>query len=778
MNRSEILSSHFCEAIRPRKKAASTLGVPTDVARHRRLTAPARAGTVLFVAVLPFLHSGEARAQAQPGIGQQQLINVRERTDNLSSLGALPSQDIPPQVEGVELPASVQRLAFPVGQIRASGSTVYSEAQLAPLLQRYENRSDTLADLYALGRAIAAKYRADGYPYTTVVVPGQHLSNGRVEIRIVEFSIGDVAFQLDGKPVPTPPGLQPAVNDILASRPVRLDTLQRAEGRVRSVENLRVATTRVDRMNDGRLRLTVFLSRPGDQSVAIQPSFGALRQQQDPQQVRIPVRQIRLSGNTALSDERLAPLLNGLVGRVDTLAQLQDAARRIEARYAEAGYYGTVVRVPPQVVSDGVVTLEVSELRAGSVSVRLNGAELPPGDLLSRAANRVTLEQPLTALGVQRQLYVLNNIPGVTVQSVIPPVVGEADSQVFLQRKPWTIISALDNRGTNVTGRLEAGMLLGENGQLGLNEQIQLLGLESIPFGRVNFAGVQGVVPLSSSGLVANGMLTHTLAKPRGYLSPLDLAAIGDMLDLGLSYPLVARAGLSTLATLTFDAFNNIATSFGGQVTTSDERSRAVRFGIVNTYLDPLGGTSLVTATYSQGINGLGARPNGDQINSRPGIHLNAGKFRLDAQYTLPLPQGFKATLAARGVYGLSPLPSAELFTFGGVEFGRAYDGGIISGDRGYAGKIQLSRPMPLGNPIIPFIEPYIFYDNGEAFSLIKTPGISSSASAASTGIGTRFLTGIGAGGYLEVDKPLTHGAQIGSSRKPTRVFFLVFAQF
>jgi hemolysin activation/secretion protein len=294
----------------------------------------------------------------------------------------------------------------------------------------------------------------------------------------------------------------------------------------------------------------------------------------------------------------------------------------------------------------------------------------------------------------------------------------------------------------------------------------------------VNFGGIQAVVPLTSSGLVANGLLSHTLAKPGGYLSPLDLAATGDLLSLGLSYPIIARPGLTTLATFSFDAFNNSATVYGGQLTTSDERSRAVRFGVLNTYLDPLGGTSVVKATYSQGIDGLGARPNGDQINPRPGIHLNAGKFLLDLRYDHPLPLGFKVSAGLRGLYGLAPLPSAELFTFGGVDYGRAYDSGIISGDRGYSGKIQVSRPMPLGNPFVPFLEPYLFYDNGEAFSILKTPGVSSSASAASAGIGTRFLTGLGVGGYVEADRPLTHAAQINSKRKPDRLFFLIFAQF
>src|SRR3954471_24444414 len=75
-----------------------TPGGRSNVAIPRRLTALARAEALLLIGALSF-HPGETRAQALTGQpGQQQLLNVRERTDTLSNLGAQPSQDIPPHI--------------------------------------------------------------------------------------------------------------------------------------------------------------------------------------------------------------------------------------------------------------------------------------------------------------------------------------------------------------------------------------------------------------------------------------------------------------------------------------------------------------------------------------------------------------------------------------------------------------------------------------------------------------------------------------------------------
>jgi hemolysin activation/secretion protein len=305
--------------------------------------------------------------------------------------------------------------------------------------------------------------------------------------------------------------------------------------------------------------------------------------------------------------------------------------------------------------------------------------------------------------------------------------------------------------------------------------------LKPVTLKELTYAAIQWIQPLTSSGLVGTFMYSKTEAYPGGYLAPSDIAALGDMVSLGLSYPIVANAHLSSLVTAGLDVFNNSSSALGGAFTTSDERSRAVNIGFLTTINDSLGGVTTARTVYTQGIDGLGARPNGDLLNSRPGMKLNAGKFLLDVRRDQPLPMGLQLSAGLKAQRALAPLPAAQVMTFGGVDFGRAYDSGIISGDSGVEWKMQLSKLFPTGNRFIPVVQPYAYYDIGEVWNALTTPGYSSSASAASTGVGVKVLSSLGLGGSAEVDFPLTHGATLQpgeTSKKSPRVFFLVFAQF
>ncbi|HEY4174777.1 MAG TPA: POTRA domain-containing protein [Rhodopila sp.] len=752
----------------------------------RRRSRPTHTGIGAGWVLLTLLSAGSAfgaptAAPTSGSVGQQQLQNTSDRAASFTSQGYVPAQDVPPQLAGVTPTPAQQHMTFQVADIVVEGSTVFRPDDFKPLTQSHIGRQNTLSELYGLSDAIAAKYRTAGYPFTQVRVPGQRLADGRLVVRITEFSVGEVDFTLDGHPVPTPQALQPVVTQILASQPVRTATLEAAQTAAGSMRDMRVATARLQPLREGKLRMTVLLVHPNDTGVAIQPALGAAGTGTAAETVRINLRQIHVTGGSGLTAADLAPLYANTLGHVVTLGQLHDIAHRIADRYVAAGHFGTTAEVPPQVVHDGAVTIEVHELNVNRVQVHLNGKPVAPGDLLYNAANAITTDQPVRTDTIQRQLYILSHVPGVLVQSVIPPVIDDPAADVYLTRKPITFTTAMDNRGSSVAGPLEVGAMVQEDGQLGLNEEIQLMTLKPVTLKELTYAAIQWIQPLTSSGLVGTFLYSKTEAYPGGFLSSSDIAALGDMVSIGLSYPIVANAHLSSLFTVGLDIFNNSSSALGGAFTTSDERSRAANIGFLTTINDSLGGVTTARTIYTQGIDGLGARPNDDDLNARPGIKLNAGKFLLDVRRDQPLPLGLQLSAGLKAQRALAPLPAAQVMTFGGVDFGRAYDSGIISGDSGVAWKMQLSKLIPTGNRFIPVIQPYAFYDIGEVWNALATPGFSSSASAASTGVGAKILTSLGLGGSVEADFPLTHGATLEpgeTSKKSPRVFFLVFAQF
>jgi hemolysin activation/secretion protein len=638
--------------------------------------------------------AGECLAQATPppgagSVGHQQIRATQNRADALANQNVVPSLAIPPQVGDAPLTQAQQRMVFLVSRIDVEGSTVFDSAVFAPLLAPHLGRPNTLAELRGLTARISEAYAARGYPFTRVSLPGQEVLDGRVRLQVREFRVTSVVFDLEGNQVDTPAGLRTAVAAILAERPARRATLEAAQREAARLPNLRVATTRFDQTRGDGIKLTVFLVRPGDRFVAIQPP-GLVSGADDAQ--RIGVREIRFAGNRTLSDAALAPEAADVIGRDVTLRELRAVAGRITARYAAAGYFGTEANVPAQVVRDGVVTIEVRELSISRVNVFLNGRPLPPEDRLSRMGNAVTSQQPDTLSTVQRQLYVLQNTPGVFLESVIPPTIDSPEAEVYLRRAPITFTTAMDNRGDSVGGPLQWGGMITTNGLLGLGEQVQLQALTSLPFGEVRFFGGMLIVPLSDNGLVGVFQASRSEAFPGGYLKPLNIAAFGDMYSFGLNYPLITRPGLSVVGTTSIDLFDNTSTVFGGEITSSDERSRAFRLGAIANVDDLLGGQSIVRLIFSQGLEALGARPTGNQVNTRPGMELDASKVVFEINRKQPLPSGFQVDVGMLLQRANGPLPSAEVFDFGGVMYGRAYDSGIISGDHGLEPISSLGR--------------------------------------------------------------------------------------
>jgi hemolysin activation/secretion protein len=99
-----------------------------------------------------------------------------------------------PAPELLELPAvkppDTGRLPFAVRamvrKFRISGNTVFSDAELAKIAAPFENREISTSDLEELRRQLTLHYVNRGYINSGAVIPDQRITDGVVEIRIIE----------------------------------------------------------------------------------------------------------------------------------------------------------------------------------------------------------------------------------------------------------------------------------------------------------------------------------------------------------------------------------------------------------------------------------------------------------------------------------------------------------------------------------------------------------------------------------------------------------------
>lgn len=93
-----------------------------------------------------------------------------------------------------ERPAQVGGPRFIVYGFQFSGNTMFSEARLRRLVERYVDLELSLFELNIAADAVTRFYRQQGYPVARAIVPAQSVADGVVRIEVVEGHIGTVRF--------------------------------------------------------------------------------------------------------------------------------------------------------------------------------------------------------------------------------------------------------------------------------------------------------------------------------------------------------------------------------------------------------------------------------------------------------------------------------------------------------------------------------------------------------------------------------------------------------
>ena len=118
-------------------------------------------------------------------------------------------------------PPGADKIQLTLDNVEIQGSTIYSPADLAPMISPYLHHPIALIDLFRLADQITTKYRGDGYILSRAIVPAQHI--GPVaRITVVEGFVSAVQFQ--GYDSPT---LQAYGRQIMESKPLQAKDLER-----------------------------------------------------------------------------------------------------------------------------------------------------------------------------------------------------------------------------------------------------------------------------------------------------------------------------------------------------------------------------------------------------------------------------------------------------------------------------------------------------------------------------------------------------------------------
>jgi hemolysin activation/secretion protein len=496
-------------------------------------------------------------------------------------------------------------------------------------------------------------------------------------------------------------------------------------------------------------------------------------------QVQFTLREIRISGGTVFPESVFRALYQDLVGKEVTLPDILSVADRIEKLYRDAGYILVRAYVPPQQVSDGSFSINIVEGRIASISVR-GGFPATQEQVKAHLEDTVGVA-PLPLSTMERGLLLSNDLPGVVATGVLAPaqdVPGASDVVVDIAQPRFSGGLGVDNRGSRFSGNWTLAGDVQVNSLLGTD---QLSGSVTMsPDASKQIAGqLRYRRAIGDDGLTANVFGTVTHGQPGSTLKAFEVLTDSWAAGFRLTYPIIRSRRTTLQIDGGFTAQNADVDILG--VGLSHDEWRVADISVTYLRNGLLGGSWAASIDVAQGLPIFGATESRSPELSRQGGVTDFTKITGLMRYSALFGSGFSGILTAQGQYAFAPLITGEQIAFGGLQIGRGYDPGGITGDHGIGGSAEMRYDSgPLGSVVLN-LQPYLYVEGARTWYIQK-------GAAADPDLINQYIVSVGGGlraafphnltGSLEVGQTLNAVAGSDGGKRATTLFVSAGVRF
>ena len=407
-----------------------------------------------------------------------------------------------------------------------------------------------------------------------------------------------------------------------------------------------------------------------------------------PEGVTVQASAFRVTGATSYPVDTLTAMLQPWVGKRLDIAGLNEAAGALTRHYQSRGHLLTYAYLPAQRVADGVIEIAVLEGKLDAVQIVTAQDVRLRDEVIQAHTDRLatSAEQPRPVLlpEVERQMLLLNDIPGVAARAAFTPgsSTGGADMVVSVaEDDPLGLRLELDNHGSRSTGEARAGAGLQLRDLFGWGDQTDLRALVSSRAGLVS--GSLGVlVPVGGDGFRIGASVSRLSYELAGAFRNLGASGNANTLGTEVSYPFIRSADTNLSVRLAGeykrlrDEVQLIGRSF-------PKRNKTIDVAVAFDRRDGWGGVSAARVTASMGS--LSLLDDEQRAQDAAGLRTQRTYRKLGVQFVRQQQLGgpFSLVLRAAGQASGGNLDSSEKFSLSGPGAVRSYAPGEASVDQG-----------------------------------------------------------------------------------------------
>jgi hemolysin activation/secretion protein len=436
--------------------------------------------------------------------------------------------------------------------------------------------------------------------------------------------------------------------------------------------------------------------------------------------VKVLINRIVIKDNTVFSEKVLHTLVSSFEQKSLPFADMQKIADTITRYYRSHGYFVARAYLPAQDLDNHILTIEVIEGKYGKFAIE-------NGSLVKSSALRGYMPQSGTVVSLSsldRGMLLIDDLAGARiVKANIHPgtKVGTSDFSLSVAKEQRVQAYAmLDNYGTKATGeyRFNGGVIL--NSLTGYGDSLSFSTLDSFSGGLRNLGGAY-TLPLGYSGLKLDLQASVTKYRLQDMYSSLNAYGEANVLDAGLSYPLIRSEKRSLY----------IKTDFGSTFM-SDTASGSESKKHVNALSISLSGNDAHTLFFKPAsFSGDISYTRGDVIMDNADATANDSLVNTQGYFSKLLAQvseklyltnklSMKVKLVGQTSFSKN-LDSSQKLTLGGEYAVRAYTNSELSADKGIIASLEADYRLPslkgLNHTAGVFIDGSKAYENANPYT-------------------------------------------------------------
>ncbi|HYD05700.1 MAG TPA: POTRA domain-containing protein, partial [Reyranella sp.] len=428
----------------------------------------------------------------------------------------------------------------------------------------------------------------------------------------------------------------------------------------------------------------------------------------------VEFRHVTVADATAFGAPDFAPLFAPILNRRVRFAEVVAAINRVTTLYERGGYVFYSVALPQQDLDGPELKVIVLEGSVADVEVSAEIASEAVRRRIADLLNKLRGKRPLKRAELERQLLLAADTPGVALRASAKPDPSGAPDKVVLvvggTFERFAPVAQIDSfqtvPDTTVNFRLGG---IGRSLLLG-GDQLEARWLFALPWNRLQLFDVRYGLPVGLDGgrLSFQGQAVWQQPPATFNGQTIDYLARSLLGRVQYAHPIVRSLDWTLVALGMVDVIDVDYSILGTGI--PGDSLRVLRGGLSTAFKDGWAGTWGAAAVASVGLDLAGAEAN-NRFSAAPSFL----KANFSLERAQPLGSHFTLVGRAVGQVASGTVPAAEVFTYGGRDFGRAFNVSETFGDTGAALSAELRYAIDWFDFLKDKADPhlYVFADHG-----------------------------------------------------------------